>query len=547
MKTATDVSTALPESIPAGEDRQQNRQMQFLSENFPDGVVYQYTVTPDDRGLLTYLGRGAERIFGERPPIPVSVEWLTARIMPEDEAGIAAASERSRRHLTRFNHDVRIRATDGTIRWVSFRTQPRELADGSVVWDGVILDVTDKHRADESLRRQVGFLATLNQTTLELLERRNVNDLLRALADRAATLLSSPHAEISLLVGDELVVRAYSPGRDYLAGDRIARATPALSWRAIDTRSPVVIESYADHPESREVYRARGIHAAATFPIMRGTDCLGVLGVGRLKPGAPFTTDDIGEGVMLAQMAALVLHNAAIHEEAVRDAEQRTAALRESEAQFRAVFDKSPIIFALVRISDARIVEINAAALAAFGYTREEAIGQTTLSLGVWAEVTRREEYFRRLQSDGAVSNFEAEMRRKDGATFTVLHSGCVVTIGGQAFSLASLQDISARKLSEAARARSLALMRATLESTADGILVVNAEGRIATYNRNFAEMWRLEPLPTERQADEEHLLRIILGQLVAPGLFLISVRDLYAGSEDEVFDVLLCHDGRVF
>ncbi len=547
MKNAPDATTVAPASDPADAGRQHNRQLQFLSENFPEGVVYQYTVTPDSRGLLTYLGRGAERIFGERPAIPAPVEWLTARILPEDGPGIAQAGEVSRRQLSRFNHDVRIRAADGTLRWVSFRTQPRELADGSVVWDGVILDVTEKHRADESLRRQVGFLATLNQTTLELLARRNVNDLLRALVDRAATLLSSPHAEISLLVGEELVVRAYSQGRDYLADDRITRATPALSWRAIDTRAPVVTEHYAGDPESREVYRARGIHAAATFPIMRGAECVGVLGVARELPGLPFTPDDIREGVMLAQMAALVLHNAAIHEEAVRDAEQRTTALRESEAQFRAVFDQSPIILALVRMADACIVETNSASLAAFGYTREEAIGRTTLSLGVWVDVSLREEYFRRLRTETVVANFEAEMRRKDGSTFTVLHSGCLVTIGGQSYSLATLQDITARKHSEAARDRSLALMRATLESTADGILVVNAEGRIETYNRNFAEMWRLDPPAPGRLPEEEALLHTLLAQLIEPERFLVSVRDLYAGSEDEVFDVLHCHDGRVF
>ncbi len=521
--------------------------MQFLSENFPEGIVYQYTVTPDGRGVLSYLGRGAERIFGERPEIPVSADWLAARIIPEDGAGIAEASERSRRQLTRFNHDVRIRAKDGSIRWVSFRTQPRELADGSVVWDGVILDVTDKHRAEDSLRRQVGFLATLNQTTLELLERRNVNDLLRALADRAASLLSSPHAEISLLEGDELVVRAYSKGRDYLAGDRIKRGTPALSWRALDTRAPVVVERYADHAESRPVYRERGVNAAATFPILRGGECVGVLGVAREQPGVPFTPDDIGEGVMLAQMAALVLHNASIHEEAVREGEGRTAKLRESEEQFRAVFDKSPIILALVSVPDARIVEVNAAASVAFGFTREEALGKTTLDLDTWVDRARRDEYFRRLLAEGAVNSYEADMRRSNGEIFTVLHSGALVTIAGKNYSLSSLQDITARKQIEAARERSVALMRATLESTADGILVVNAVGHVETFNRNFAEMWRLDRDGVQHDGDEEHILRAILDQLVAPELFLVGVRDLYAGSEDEVFDVLLCKDGRVF
>ncbi|MGZ4780083.1 MAG: PAS-domain containing protein, partial [Thermoanaerobaculia bacterium] len=39
---------------------------------------------------------------------------------------------------------------------------------------------------------------------------------------------------------------------------------------------------------------------------------------------------------------------------------------------------------------------------------------------------------------------------------------------------------------------RSLSLLQSTLDSTADGILVVDTHGRIATFNRRFAEMWRL-------------------------------------------------------
>src|SRR5437762_14118335 len=111
MKTASAEPSTAEDSADDFARRQHNRQLQFLSESFPDGVVYQYTITADGRRMLTYLGRGAERIFGERPPcVPIDIEWITARILPEDEPAIAEAGERSRRELTRFNHDARIRA-----------------------------------------------------------------------------------------------------------------------------------------------------------------------------------------------------------------------------------------------------------------------------------------------------------------------------------------------------------------------------------------------------------------------------------------------------
>ena len=397
---------------------------------------------------------------------------------------------------------------------------------------------------EESVQRQAEFLAALNQTTMELLGRRNVPELLQALVQRAASLLRSQHAEISLLEKGDLVLRAYTEGFDYRGGDRVRRGEPAISWRAIETRMPVVVARYADHPESRDFSRAAGVHAATIFPIVRSSECVGVLGVARIAPNMPFTSEDLREGMLLAQMAALVLHNAAIHEEAVRETEERTAALRASEERLRGVFDQSPIVIGLVTIPEGRLVELNAAGVAAFGYSREEALGRTTRELGLWADPALREQFLETLQKQGCVSGFAAEMRRRNGETFTAVHSGCIITIAGRSYSVSSLQDVTAQKQSEAARDRTLALMRATLESTADAILVVNADGRIETYNRNFAEMWGVE-LTTTRSG-EEAMLRTVLDQLAEPERFLAGIRELYAKSEDEVFDVLHCKDGRV-
>ena len=538
---------AAPEAATTLSFREHNRQLQFLTETFPEGVVYQYTVTAGGEKMLTYLGRGAEKIFGERPAqMPADVEWLTARILPEDEPGIAAAGELSRRDLTRLFHDVRIRRSDGSKRWVSIRTQPRELPDGDVIWDGVIVDVTEHHRDKEAVQRQMEFLAALNETTLELMQRRNVTDLLQALVERSALLLNSPHAEISLIDDGALVVRAFSKGREFLAGDRVTRDAPALSWRAIDSRAPVVTERYIDDPDSREVYRESGVQAAAVFPIVRGAECVGVLGFARAQPGLPFSADDIREGKLLAQMAALMLDNASIHEEAVRAAESRTAALRESEERFRGVFDQSPIIISVMSVPEGRIVEANAAAITAFGYSREECIGRTSLDLNLWVDVALRERYLKQLRTDGCIRGLEVRMRRKNGEIFTIVYNGSIVMIGGKPYSLNLLEDITARKQSEADRDQSQALTRATLESTADGILVVNAAGHIETFNKNFSEMWRLEADDIQ-ELGEEPLLRALIDQLVEPEKLLGSVRDIYARSEAAVFDVLHCKDGRIF
>jgi diguanylate cyclase (GGDEF)-like protein/PAS domain S-box-containing protein len=124
-------------------------------------------------------------------------------------------------------------------------------------------------------------------------------------------------------------------------------------------------------------------------------------------------------------------------------------ALRESEERFRRVFDQSPIIICLLSFPEGELLELNAAGIQAFGFSREEMATPGASAAQVWVDPEQRAHYHRMLNEHRAVKNYEARMRRSDGSTFTVLCSGSLVTLGGRSFSLNSVQDISDRKRAE--------------------------------------------------------------------------------------------------
>jgi signal transduction histidine kinase/CheY-like chemotaxis protein len=87
--------------------------------------------------------------------------------------------------------------------------------------------------------------------------------------------------------------------------------------------------------------------------------------------------------------------------------------------------------------------------------------------------------------------------------------------------------------------------LRATLESTGDGILVVNSERKVVAFNRKFFELWRI-PESLRGATHDAAILRAVTGQLKDPAAFLAKIEELYTDHETQSDDVLEFKDGRI-
>jgi signal transduction histidine kinase len=118
--------------------------------------------------------------------------------------------------------------------------------------------------------------------------------------------------------------------------------------------------------------------------------------------------------------------------------------------------------------------------------------------------------------------------------------SGPVPRVVGSCWDVTVQHDTTARLR------QSVAMLEATLDATADGILVVGSDGRIVAHNRRFLELWRVPPEMINK-ADDATLLSSVAYQLEDPRAFREGVRELFDSPEQHAFEILRFRDGRVF
>jgi PAS domain S-box-containing protein len=128
---------------------------------------------------------------------------------------------------------------------------------------------------------------------------------------------------------------------------------------------------------------------------------------------------------------------------------QAEEALRESEERFSKSFRTSPISFMIANIEDGRIIEINDAFSSISGFTREEAIGNTTLNMKIWIHEEDRKQMIDSLRKGKPILHMETMLRAKEGNVAIVLLSAQVIKLANRNCIISSIEDITERKNAE--------------------------------------------------------------------------------------------------
>ncbi len=115
------------------------------------GALYQYRMAPDGSRSFPYFSEGIVALGG----LPLDVfsgpgtDPVMSRILPEDADLVEAQTRHSAATMENVHVEFRARHADGSIRWIECRSTPQQEPDGGILWTGILLDITQRKRAEE--------------------------------------------------------------------------------------------------------------------------------------------------------------------------------------------------------------------------------------------------------------------------------------------------------------------------------------------------------------------------------------------------------------
>jgi two-component system cell cycle sensor histidine kinase/response regulator CckA len=146
--------------------RESEARYKHVVANAP-GVVYQYVFRPDGSQAFTIVSEGTRELFGIAPEaILQDPAAIFGRIHPEDLPGLSASGAEAVAALAPWHWEGRIVLSSGEEKWVQVASRNERQPDGSVLADGLLMDVTERRRAAQQLEEsEVRFRALIENAS----------------------------------------------------------------------------------------------------------------------------------------------------------------------------------------------------------------------------------------------------------------------------------------------------------------------------------------------------------------------------------------------
>ncbi len=464
-----------------------------LASQLP-GMIYQFRFTQAGAVSFPYSSRMMRDLFGVDPDSTKDDgAEVFSTIHPDDLPGLMESIRVSADQLTPWRHTFRARPAGAQdYRWLKGNSVPEREAGGSTLWHGFVTDVTAE-KVEEAFRAEQLALTIELSAASSLAE---AVDAVNSSLSRATGL-----SRAAVLLYNDRGVCAFVGSRG-LSEEYKAAVSGHCPWkRGERTAEPITVADVFTEPTLAgftDLFTREGISTLAFVPVLADTGVVGKLMLYGATAGAVTAAH-----VRAASMAAASLGQTVgrlVSREALERGEQR----------FRTIIDTA--LDAVVAMNgEGLVTEWNKQAEQTFGWSREEALGQSMHQLLVPEHLRAAHVAgFRRYLDTGERrvlgKRIEVPAVRKDGSMITVELAITAVRSSGETSFSAFLRDVTVQKKAEADLRQSERTTRLLAENTHDLVGLSGADGKPLYASPSVQRTLGYAPQEWAGSASESHV-----------------------------------------
>ena len=392
--------------------------------------------------------RGAQALFGLDPSRPVTRELHYIELIPEEERAEVLAKFNAILNGEQINNALRhrIRWPDGSLHWLEITGSLQYEADGRSRMFGVIRDISAQQERAEALRASEERFASLFRLSPDImvLVRYDSGEILEVNQHFTYAFGWTP-SEVLGRTTQSLNLWVHQQQRDDLLRQAPLSREPLTQEVQLRTRSEQILD---------------GVLSSQYIELQ-------------------------GERMMLCTFLD------------TSERKRSEAALRASEEKFAKAFMHTPDAVAITDRASGRFIEINPSFEQQFGWSSAEAVGRTSLELGIWADPSDRQRMLDAAHN-GCLSNLEVRLVSRDGSITNNLLFGGEIELNGTPCLVLTVRNITQQRTQERALSESRQRLKLALESADLGTWDWHIPSNRLFASTRSAQLHGLDPAPFE-------------------------------------------------